>query len=215
MNFSSVEITQIIVAVIVQIGLIFQGIITYKVSKAENDKTKNSNKIIVKIRQTANKNPKKYKFTSLTIAFILLLTAVPGTKIFYTKQFIEPYITVYSPKPNASVDTQIDINGGYRNINIHEQLIWIAVYSNFDRKYFIHNCPADINPLDKTWANDNTIIGLAGDKNEKYRILFLLINKDSECHKEILNYINDESHHGLDRLPNGNHIIKDITVFIK
>jgi hypothetical protein len=72
MNFSSEEITQIFIAVIVQIGLIFQGIITYKVSKAENDKTKNSNKIIVKIRQTANKNPKKYKITSLTIAFIFI-----------------------------------------------------------------------------------------------------------------------------------------------
>ena len=215
MDFSSAEITQIILAVIVQIGLIFQGIITYKVSKTENNKTKNTNKIIVKIRQTANKNPKKYKLISFMIAISLLLFAVPGTKIFYTKQFIEPFITVYSPKPNASVDTQIDIDGGYRNINLHEQLIWIAVYSNFDKKYFIHNCPADINPIDKTWTNDNTIIGLAGDRNEKYRILFLLINKDSECHNEILNYINDKSRHGLDRLPNGNHIIKDITVFIK
>lgn len=214
MNFTSPEITQIIVAIIGLLGLIFQGIITYIVSK-RRDNFQGLNETIVKIRKTANYYPSKYKWISIIIAFVFLILAIPGTRILYNKNFSEPFIVAYSPKQNDVVEATIDINGKYRNIDQNEQLIWIAVYSNSDSKYFLHICPANIIPLDKTWNNDGTMIGMNGDKNKKFHILILLVKKNSKCHSEILKYVNDESRHGLDKLPGEYYILKDITVFIR
>ncbi len=215
MKFSSSEITQIIVAIIGLIGLIFQGIITYLISKSKDNKAKKASPTIIKISQNFSKNPKKYKWISFIVAFIFLTITFPGLKTSYNKIFVVPYITISYPENNQYIDAEIDLNGKYRNINQNKQLIWIAVYSYIDNKYFLHNRPVDINPNDRSWTNNNTIVGLPSDNNKKFNILLLLVDSNSKSYNEILNYLEDKNRHGLDKLPDGVQILKQNSVYIK
>jgi hypothetical protein len=215
MKFSSSEITQMIVAIIGLIGLIFQGIVTYMVSNAKDTNTKNVNKTIAKVSQRLNRYPKKYRRISLIIALLFLTITIPGFKTLYIKYYVEPYITIDFPKENQQVDASIDMSGKYKNINQKDYIGWIVVYSYIDNKYFFHSCPVNFHPIEKNWTNNKTVIGLSNDKNEKFNILFILVNSNSKTYEELLKYLNDKNSHGLDKLPDGIQILKEISVYIK
>lgn len=194
MKFTSAEITQIIVAIIGFAGLIIQGIII----RPKKPKKKSLKNILINVG----------------IAIIFLLAIIFGSRPII-KHFYEPRITILQPKPNDTVETTIDMNGKYKNIDHEKQLIWIAAHTSVDQKYFMHPSPVEINLGKKTWENKNTVVGVDTDKNKMSRIIVLLINKNTTCHEEVLNHVNDKNQHGLDNLPKEALVLKDIPVYIK
>lgn len=192
MNFTSADITQIIVAIIGFVGLITQAF----------------------IMNPPGPQISKKRLIKIGIIIVCLSAIAFGSRPLF-KYMNEPRITISYPKPNDAVETTIDIHGKYKNIDHDKQLIWIAIHTSVDQKYFMHPSPVEINLVNKTWENKNTVIGVDTDKDKMSRIIALLINKNSNSHEEVLSHVNDNSRHGLDNLPKECVILQDIAVYIK
>jgi len=211
MNFTTSDIASIIVAVIGLIGIIIQVIIAYKMGKDRVPE----NKTLSKIKDYKNSKPKKYVWIHIIIACVFAVMASPGVKTGYNKIFIEPSVRIIYPKENDRVEVSLNIKGKYHNVNPEKQTIWIAVYSQADNRYFLHETSATINRGEKEWTNVHTIVGTEYDKNTEADILALLIDYETNSYQEILNYLEDPARHGLERLPEGCQILSVVTVIIE
>jgi hypothetical protein len=113
-----------------------------------------------------------------------------------------------------SVNDVINIEGKCRNIVEKEQLIWIAIYSYTDNKYFFHKSAAVIDYASNKWTNHQTVIGTSYDKGKNSEILVMLVDINSDAFLEIKKNTEDLSSHGLDKLPAKCIVLNKINVFI-
>jgi hypothetical protein len=212
MKFTSGEIVQIIVAIIGLFGAIIQGVITIIFTQ------KSSKTNAIKRTYKDNKNKihiGKYSHYKILSIIILLAVAIPGVKVYYTKYFIEPFVSITAPLDNQYVGNIIDIKGKYRNIKQEGQQIWVVVYSYNDSLFFPARSFANINPMNNEWTSFKTVIGNSSDMSGKYEILVLLLDMKSSPYIEIKKYIENTASHGLYKLPEGSISKDQISVFIK
>jgi hypothetical protein len=211
MKFTAAEILQLLVPIIGLIVAIINLITAIKRRYSEsrvipNESTSGGKRIGKK------RNKKSYR--KLVIALIIIIISIPGINIAYKKFFIEPIIKIGYPVNNQKVNDVETIEGTFRNITQNNQLIWVAIYSYVDNKYFLYES-AKIDYVHKKWGNNQLTIGTQSDTGKQFNIIVLLVDYKSKQYDDIINYLNDTNKHGLDNLPLGSHIYNEIKVFIK
>lgn len=196
------NITQIIVAIISLIGIIYSHRRTAKSSTPKET----SNEL-----ESAVENVKKHNKKLLLLWIFISLTAI--NLIVFGFRYLSndsTTIEIIYPQNGNIVSINENISGEQENI-LKDKIIWIIIYSLSYQKYFPNHSPAQINS-NGTWTS-LVSIGSSADKDEQFYILAYLL--DNKTKIELEKEFNKTDFGGLDIIPKDAVLYHQITVIRK
>lgn len=225
MNFSTLEILLVAVSAISLLAIVLQGVFIYKVAKSVNIKEKIDTTVLEeenpgdslyeRLKFKYRTDPKRFVKTSLFFTYFLFFIAIPGINTIHNKYMEEPNVSITGPAANQLVDTVFTVAGGFRNVEPGKEILWLALYSVEQNKYYLNSRSAEIKYETNKWQSKISIPNFIGRNGKKIKIVVMLIDKTTNAYEDIMNNISEENGKPLDKLPPGCKIMEEINFNIK
>ena len=186
MEFTSADITQIIVAIIGLIGIIISSVIDWK-----------------KINFPVS-------LSSLILGISITLLIV--NFLVFGWQFIKPTpkVKITSPSNNSYVDLKINLQGTSENIS-DKSLLWSVIYPHISGRYYPQSS-IDLGPKGN-WSV-KSFVGGENDSEEKFDLIVVSVNL--KTHNKFKTYMEQSNNQGdwpgLEELPDSATILDNVTV---
>lgn len=225
MNFTTFDIILVAVSAIGLLAIILQGVFIYKVAKSVNIKEKIDTNVVEeenpgdslyeRLKFKYRTDPKRFVKTSLFLTYFLFFIAIPGINTLHNKYMEEPDVSITGPSENQIVDTVFTVEGGLRNVEPGKEILWLALYSVEQNKYYLNNRSAEIKYETNKWQSKISIPKLIGSNGKKIKIVVMLIDKTTNAYEDIMNNISEEKGKPIDKLPSDCKIMEEINFITK
>lgn len=202
MEYSSINLTQIVTTLITTIGAIFCAFV---------GKKNESKSVTIKAKEQSPKS-----FINIwafgmwfCIVIALLNTAILGFRLFSSSPSTE--ITITYPSNLSRVEQTETVRGSVQGL-LRGQKIWSIVFVQEVARYYPQNQPANLEASNK-WSS-LVYIGVPNDTDKKFDILAVVVDVNAQdAFNTYLSEAKDKSDWiGMESLPEGAMIYDRITV---